>query len=348
MSYTSTTFYPTAPPGFEFHRPSGPVECRVVRADLVGIAALGARGIFHAGLLFSTPSAEWAIELTIPSFGTLVPKIVDGAVEVDNFVVLGYYPPLDAHLWRSYWTHTSKTVCTISPAQYAGLMKHVVARIGPQSPRYVLFNTMGKPNLVLDGDVEVQTDYTYTADNTCDKLPMRCFEYLRSAHGVSIGAFPITRVALQSLTPPRKVDSTDPGLLAYAREVGGFVDAFTKLASKHYLGAVELLLTLSTAHIGAFRYVLSLDFDTNEQSYYMLPLEDTSLSISDVYMDLGRHAGDHYAEATGAAFAAVDDWDGLTEQVVDQPVSRPYADFLLTDGTVNPCVGRDSATAQWR
>jgi hypothetical protein len=349
MSYEATEFFPKRTPGFEFHQPRGPVQCRVVRADLVGLGAFGARGIYHSGILFSTADAEWALELTISNLASLVPRVVAGRVEVDNLVQLNYYPPLDAHLWRSYWTVTSDLVCTISPAEYAATMRHVTDRIGPEFPRYVPFQFSDKPDLALDGSTGIQTTTVQTVQNTCDKLPMRIFEYLRSAHGVEIAPFPVTRIFLQTAEPARPVAPTDPGLLAYAAEAQQLIGPLTALSNKDYMGAIKLIVGFSAnpAHVGAFRYFFSLGFDPpHTQSYYVAPAHDTSISISDVYVDLGPAS--RYAESTGAAFAAIDDWSPVAETAGMHwaALPSPYPDLVLHNGRSNPAVGRDSQPVQ--
>ena len=64
----------------------------------LGVGEVGKRGVYHAGILFRSAKKEWACELILADCGTLVPVIVDGVVKNNNFITLGYYPPLDAHL----------------------------------------------------------------------------------------------------------------------------------------------------------------------------------------------------------------------------------------------------------
>ncbi len=348
MTYQATEFYPNRPAGLALYEPTGPVECRVVRADLVGAAAFGARGIFHAGLLFSTPEAEWAIELTIPSFGELVPTVQDGKVVANNRMSLNYYRPLDAHLWRPYWTLTSDLVCTITPHQYRGAMKHVTDVIGPQFPYYVLATIAYKPNLRFEGQTGVQTTTVQDQDNTCDKLPLRIFEYLHSAHGVRIAPFPVTRIFVQITDRARKVAPDDPGLLAYARELDSITGALADLGNKNYVGALKVIAGfIAGDKVAPFRYFLGLDLEPPyAQSYYLVPSYDSSISISDVMLDLGPPQ--HFAEASGAAFSAIDDWSSLAETAgaVETTTPLPFSELVLEDGRSNPSVGRDSMPVQ--
>lgn len=343
MTYQSVEFFPKRPPGFAFHKPDGPVECRVVRADLVGLAAFGARGIFHTGLLFSTPQAKWAIELTIQNFAELIPTIVNGSVQANSLVKLGYYPPADVAKWLSYWTVTSDVICTITPEQYSATMKQVTDVIGPQFPYYSIFGITSKPNLRLAGQTGIKTTQLQTQPNTCDRLVEHVFQYLHGSHGVECRPFPITRAYVQIVGQARKVDRQDPGLLAYARELDNLVGALAKLGNKNYIAAAEMLFDASQNAVQPFRYFFSLELDAPYTAgFYVVPSEDTSVTITDVLVDLGRAR--HYAEATGAAFSAIDDWSAI--EVGGVAITDPYSELLLPDGRTNPAVGRDSLPAQ--
>lgn len=282
MSYISTPIFYRKPLGVPMYKPTESVDCFVVRADLFGKHAFGQRGVYHTGMLFKTRDKEWALELVLNDFSTLLPRIVNGKAVNDNFMTLGYYPPLDAHLWRSYWTVTSARVCTLTPIQYEALVHWILSDFGPAFPRYVPFGITGKPVAVVGVESERQTDRVYTIQNTCDKLGMRSFEWLASYQGVKVEPFPVTRLALQTALAPVRVAPTDPGLLAYAREIESFRGDFAALSNKDYGGLIKLMVDLKTAKVGPFQYTLSLDPVTFEQSFYELSPNDLTVSISDV------------------------------------------------------------------
>jgi hypothetical protein len=302
MSYSSIPFFHKVPLGVQMYRPSGPVECRVVRADLFGAKVAGHDGVYHSGILFQADGREWAFELVLDDYSSLVPDIVNGRVTNSNFVTLGYYPPLDAHLWRSYWSYTSPLTCTITAAQYAGLVHYVLTGFGPTFLTYDIFGVQAKPVVTQNGRRERQTDRIYTVDNICDKLPMRCFMHVAGV-GVRVAPFPIMRSVLQSPEPPVRLAADDPGLLAYAREMQRYKRAFGMLAAKDLLGVFSLFASIKLAQIGAFRYVLSLDPKTFEQSYYLLPTDDVTLSLTDVFLhlDSGRSPGNRHHGHGGRA-----------------------------------------------
>jgi hypothetical protein len=285
MSYMSEPIFHRTSKSVPMYEPTASVDCYVVRAALFGIEELGKRGIYHSGILFNSIGRQWAFELILSDFGNLIPRIVNEAVEVDNFITIGYYPPLDAHLWRSYWTETSARVCTIEPMQYKALVEYILQDFGPRFPRYVPFGIYGKPMVnLLGSSTEIQTSNVYTVDNTCDKLPMHCFQWLSSAYSVLVAPFPVTRIALQTPTPPKRMSPTSSELLAYAQELDAFKSEFSLISHRNYLALPALWYSLKHAKSGPFRYALSIDPVTSEQSYYQLPKDDVTVAITDVFL----------------------------------------------------------------
>jgi len=280
--------------GVPTYQPTGPVDCYVVRAALFGSPQLGARGIYHSGILCVGDSKEWAFELTLDDFSNLIPVVVGGAVELNNQITLGYYPPIDAHMWRPYWTVKSHHVCRLTPAQHGAMVGYIVGTYGPQFPRYVPFGIADKPTMDFwpaDPLVEDQRTRVYTVDNTCDKLGMRVFEWLHSNLQVAITPFPVTRAVLQTPARPQLVAPNDPGLVAHARAMQTLRAEYGAIKRHDYVALLRLLWASKPSPV--FRYVLSLDAVTGAQSYYLLPTHDVSTIIEDVWIRVGRPTDTH-------------------------------------------------------
>jgi hypothetical protein len=289
MTYYSVPIFHGSPTGAATYRPVGPVDCYVVRATLFGVRALGARGIYHSGILCVGDSREWAFELTLDDFANLIPTIVGGRVVVNNEMTLGFYPPIDAHMWRPYWTEKSQRVCRLSPEQHDAMVAYMLGDFGPKFPRYTLFGITGKPALLLGGDARTERTScgVYTVDNTCDKLGMRVFEWVHGAFPeVAIAPYPVTRAVLQTPTAPTAVAPDDPGLVAYARSLQAMRAEFAAVKRNDYAALLALLRSIRSA-VPPFKYVLSLDANTFAQSYYVLPLDDVSFVVEDVWVQVG-------------------------------------------------------------
>ncbi len=289
MSYQSIPFFYRGPLGTPMYHPKGPVECFVVRANLFGSDLLGRRGAYHSGILFRADDREWAFELVLSDFAALVPDIVNGHVSAEPFITLGYYAPLDAHLWRSYWSYTSARVCTLSPAQYEATVSQILTVIAPTYDKYVVFGIAAVPTVRRNGRHEQQTDLNYTEDAVCDKLPKHTFEFL-AKKGIRCGPFPIMRSVLQTPTPPVKLATDDPGLLAYAREMQRLKRVFAEIKGQDLHAVIDIYMAFKTDRIAPFRYVMSIEPTTHAVSYYLLPSNDVAVSVTDVSFHVNESA----------------------------------------------------------
>jgi hypothetical protein len=212
------------------YTPLSTVELYVFRADLLGLANIGATaGLYHTGLGMREPSTgkEWALDLAaLTTLTTAVVPYVNeaGEVEIDARCCMTYYPVETRNQWRSYWklSYRSNLVCTISPEQYLGLLRFLFGTFTDKLSDYSLFVLEG-PTMSKEPEqssIEISTTSRYTDDMTCDTYVYETFTFLERTHGTSISPFPMLRCHLSCITPPVKVTSrSDPELVAFVQTI---------------------------------------------------------------------------------------------------------------------------------
>jgi len=271
-------------------KPDGPVDLYVCRTDVFGSKLLGDRGLYHSGLLFEYGNTSWVIDLSIKgSMAALIPQLTnDGKVIVDNPIVLEYYSPESANSWQPYWDNKGTKICTISSSLYNKLIDYILNTFAPFYNRYIPFGITNKPFYYISGNEDKIDSTIYAIDNTCDKLPMRCFEWLQKEHGVTSLPFPVTRLVLSVDEKPIPITNMkDTGLVAYTKMMQNYVQAFEKIHRKDpssFINIIDLLTRTEETNI--LEYVLSLDNVTQKPQWYKLPNTDVSISAEDMYFKL--------------------------------------------------------------
>jgi hypothetical protein len=261
------------------------VDLYVYRTNVFGSKALGDRGLYHSGLLFESGSKSWVIDLSIyKDMGTLIPNIINDTVVPNNINVLEYYSPEDKSKWSSYWNIKSEKICTISPKIYIKLLSYILDDFAKIYKYYVLLSISNKPLYIIKNNKGTTVSIEYTDDNTCDKLPMRCFEWLNKKYNISIKPFPITRLVMGIDSLPVKITNMkDPGLLSYVMSLHKYIDIMEAINKKDYSTVFTILQRLNDNKFNILEYTQSIDPDTKEQFFYKLPSTDVSLSAIDLY-----------------------------------------------------------------
>jgi hypothetical protein len=287
MPYTAKKIFTRKMPVVQpMYVPTGNVQLYVVRSPLFGNEVASAVGVYHSGILCVADNKQWALELTLDDFSRLVPTVRNDTIHMDNWITLGYYPPEDAHLWRSYWSYTSPLTATISSTEYMAFIKWIVTVYGPTWPLYVPLGITSKPSATLSANRETLNDVVYTVDNTCDKLGMRAFQWLHDTMNVEIAPFPVQRLETQTWRAPTIVMDDDPGLVRASLEMRSIVQQVINKTGRAMTSS--MLMQIASENPKIFhRYQLSLDPVTYKQHYYLLPPNDVSLSVTDVFVDLG-------------------------------------------------------------
>lgn len=270
-----------------------PVDLYVVRTNLFGSEILGNRGLYHAGLLFESENISWVIDLSIEgNMGAMIPYLTnDGEVEVNNPIVLEYYSPETIDSWRDYWNIKSDKICTISPYVYDKLLDYIMKTLGPKYDRYIPFSITNKPFYTVNGEQDKIVSIIYASDNTCDKFPMRCFEWLHKNHSIDIKPFPITHMVLTVNQKPIPItDMKDPGLVSYTKKMQNYIESFKKINSKDPASLIDIYKYYSSKKedndINTLEYVLSLDNLTQKPQWYKLPIDDVAISVQDMYFKI--------------------------------------------------------------
>jgi hypothetical protein len=281
--------YPDNPTGTSMFSPSDDVHVYVCRSNLFGSQQLGNKRLFHCGVLFRSGCSSWAIDLSIKGdMSSLLPKVgKQGNVVLDNGIVLGYYPPENETAWSAYWNRISDRVCTISHHQYEKLLDYILTKYVPNYDEYALFSVVGVPRFASDEEEELMATKVYTQSNVCDTLPIKCFRWLLKHHGVRIHEFPMQWITLSVGHKPEKVTNlSDPGLVAYAKEMDVFRTALADIASRDYKGLILAVQQIIAAGIPFLKYVRSYSKRDHRAHFYRLRADDVSLSVVDVMQEL--------------------------------------------------------------
>jgi hypothetical protein len=279
---------------FSIHKPTTPVTLYTSRTNLFGVKSLGDYGLYHSGLLFKTSDATWVIDLAIEgNFANILPYLDDQkkSVKIDNLIILEYYSPETKQKWGSYWNDIGDPVCTISPSQYEKLIDTILKNIGPKYNKYLLFSITAKPYYTIEDNQDKIISTIFASDNTCDKLPMRCYEWLNQEYGIEIKPFAITRLALTTPQDPIPInDMKDPGLVKYTQEIQQYVGILSSLHNKDVNGLIKIYREIMAQKndFNYFEYVLALNNTTNTQQWYKLPTRDVSISAEDMYFKLPK------------------------------------------------------------
>lgn len=272
------------------HKPTTPVTLYTSRTNLFGVKAFGNYGLYHSGLFFKTSDATWVIDLAIEGgFANLIPSVKNGEVIMTNPIILEYYSPESKQKWGPYWSDIGNPVCTISPSQYEKLIDTILNNIGPKYPKYLLFGISAKPYYTIEDDQDKIVSTIYASDNTCDKLPMRCYEWLNEEYGTEIKPFAITRLTLTTPQDPVPINNMkDPGLVNYANKMQYLIQIFGKISNKDPAGIYNILTELMKTEGGFdyFEYVYALNNKTDAPQWYKLPTRDVSISAEDMYFKL--------------------------------------------------------------
>lgn len=275
---------------FKIHKPTSEVTLYTCRTNLFGVKAFGDYGLYHSGLLFKTSDATWVIDLAIAgSFARLIPFLKNQEVTIDNPIILEYYSPETMAKWGPYWNDKGNPVCTISPSQYEKLIDTILNNIGPKYDKYVLFSVTAKPYYTIEDNEDKVVSTIFASDNTCDKLPMRCYEWLHQEYGTEIKPFTITRLALTTPQDPIPINNMkDPGLVKYTQEIQQFVNILSSIHTKDVQQAIKIFQEIMAQKndFNYFEYVLALNNTTNTQQWYKLPTRDVSISAEDMYFKL--------------------------------------------------------------
>ena len=287
MSHGEVIIFPSTT-NTDIFKPNEYVNLYVCRTNVFGSKVLGDRGLFHSGLLFESGENTWVIDLSIKgNMGGLIPYINNGDVTLDNYTVLEYYSPATKNTWEKYWSNKGKKICSISPSLYKKLIDYILREIGPRYNRYALFSISSKPFYTIRGNKASSTSTIYTSDNTCDKLPMRCFEWLQKEHGVRSEVFPITLILLSIDQKPTLITNmNDNGLVKYTTTIRKYINLFNdfnKIHSKDVDGLYSSITNLQQSDVNILEYVVSLNNDTEKVEWYKLPVNDVSISATDVY-----------------------------------------------------------------
>ena len=287
------------------YRPQGPVELRVYRADLMGIAGVGAlAGLFHTGLSFVEPGTgtEWVVDLSAEgSLMNAVLPTVDarGSVVINPKTVLEYYPNEEKPLWESYWksAYRSGVVCTIDPVQYGALMDYILGPFTATLGTYSLFSLETPSQLEISQSPEIRSSRSqYTRDMTCDSLPLDAFMFLHN-RGVPCAPFPMLRVTVSCKAPPVPVTNmADPELVAFVSEVDQLVKQIPTqqhpLASMPAVLVYQALANPMVPPVPANLFFYSLDFKTGAPAFYRSPTGGTSLNVADFTVSLDNGTPD--------------------------------------------------------
>lgn len=300
--------------GPALYRPEGPVELRVYRADLMGIAGVGAlAGLFHTGLSFVEPGtgAEWVVDLAAAGslMGAVLPTVdAGGSVVIDPKTVLEYYPSEDKSQWESYWksAYRSALVCTIDPAQYGALLDYILGPFTRTLGTYSLFSLETTSQLEISESPEIRSFRSqYTRDMTCDSLPLDAFMFLHN-RGVPCAPFPMLRVTVSCKTPPVPVTNmADPELVAFVRAVDQLVKQIpTQQHPQASMPAVLVYQALASPLVPPVPtnlYFYSLDFKTGAPAFYRSPTGGTSLNVADFTVSLDKST---FGMLTGSSTSA--------------------------------------------
>lgn len=296
MSYNAVTIFPSGDQTI-VPKSDSDVDLYVVRSNLFGSRILGNRGLYHTGLMFQSQNSAWVIDLAINNnFSSLIPYLNDeGEVSTDNSIIIEYYSPDTQESWKSYWKYKSSKICTLSPQLYDKLIDYILKELAPKYDRYILFSISNKPLYNISGKQDIMVSEMYSADNTCDKLPMRCFEWLQKNHNVKIQSFPITRIVLSVDQNPIPItDMKDPGLVEYTRKIQNYKEIFSKIHSKDPSSMISLYeqhKLMNNDYFNILEYVLSLDNKTYKPQWYKLPTNDVSISAEDMYFRIPQKNG---------------------------------------------------------
>jgi hypothetical protein len=258
-----------------------------------GAKAFGDYGLYHSGLFFRTSDATWVIDLAIEGgFANLISSIdKSGEVTMTNPIILEYYSPESKQNWGSYWNDIGDPVCTISPSQYEKLIDTILNSIGPEYNKYLLFGITSKPYYTIEDNQDKIVSTIFASDNTCDKLPMRCYEWLHQEYGTEIKPFAITRLALTTPQDPVPINNMkDPGLVNYTKKTQDLVGILARISSKDINGVITIYKELMAQKDGFhyFEYVYALNNKTNAPQWYKLPTRDVSISAEDMYFELPK------------------------------------------------------------
>lgn len=291
MNYQPTIIFPTnSQPTIS--KTDKDVDLYVVRTDVFGSKLLGDRGLYHSGLMFRSKSTSWVIDLSIKgSMVSIIPYITkDGEVAVDNPIIIEYYSPETEQLWQSYWTNKGSKICTLSPQLYNKLLDYMLKELAPAYDKYIPFSISNKPFYSISGKQDTIVSEIYASDNTCDKLPMRCFEWLQDNHGIDCKPFPVTRMVLSVDQKPIPIKNLkDPGLIDYTDKIQKYVQIFSKIHRKDPSSMVDLYDLLSKQqNLNILEYILALDNATHKPQWYKLPTRDVSISAEDMYFQLPK------------------------------------------------------------